>query len=116
MILTARGTTSYYIDSHLSGELRKEVIEKYKRKSDEATVLCNVRVLTAGFDAPETSVVIIARPTKSLVLYSQMMGRAIRGPQVGGTKKCFIRVITDTSIVEFRDITKAFTHWEDDWQ
>ena len=116
MILTARGMTSYYIDSHLSSELRKDIIGKYKAKSDKATILCNVRVLTAGFDAPETSVVIIARPTKSLVLYSQMMGRAIRGPKVGGTEKCFIRVITDASIVEFRNIAKAFTHWEEDWR
>lgn len=41
-------------------------------------VLCNVGVLTEGFDSPDTSVVIQARPTKSRCLYSQIIGRALR--------------------------------------
>ena len=42
-------------------------------------VLFNYGVLTAGFDEPRTRCVIIGRPTTSLVLYSQMVGRAMRG-------------------------------------
>jgi len=116
MILSAKKFNAYYIDSNLSEQLRKQVINEYKRDSDKEIILCNVNILTAGFDAPKTSAVIIARPTKSLVMYSQMIGRAIRGRKVGGNKKCFIRVITDESITEFRDIVSAFEHWEREWQ
>ncbi len=116
MILSARNLTAYYIDSNLSNQLRNQIINEYKRESDKEIILCNVNILTAGFDAPKTSAVVIARPTKSLVMYSQMIGRAIRGPKVNGNKKCFIRVITDKSIMEFRDIVGAFEHWEEDWE
>ena len=44
-------------------------------------VLVNFGVLTTGFDAPRASAVVIARPTASLVLYSQMVGRGNPWPQ-----------------------------------
>ena len=41
-------------------------------------VLVNVAVATEGFDLPDASCVIIARPTESLALYLQMVGRGLR--------------------------------------
>ncbi len=41
-------------------------------------VVCNCNVLTEGFDNPGVEVVIMARPTKSRSLYSQMCGRGMR--------------------------------------
>jgi DNA repair protein RadD len=41
-------------------------------------VVTNVGVLTTGFDFPELDCVILARPTRSLILYYQMVGRGIR--------------------------------------
>jgi len=41
-------------------------------------VVCNVGVLTEGFDNPSVEVIVMARPTKSRALYAQMAGRAIR--------------------------------------
>lgn len=41
-------------------------------------VVTNVGVLTTGFDFPELDTVVLARPTMSLALYYQMVGRAIR--------------------------------------
>lgn len=41
-------------------------------------VVANVGTLTTGFDYPALDTVILARPTKSLSLYYQMVGRAIR--------------------------------------
>ena len=116
MILSARNLNSYYVDSNLSNQLRSQIIQEYKTDVDKEMILCSVNILTAGFDAPKTSAVVIARPTKSLVLYSQMIGRAIRGEKVNGTKQCFIRVITDKSITEFKDIATAFEHWESAWE
>ena len=47
-------------------------------KSGALNVVANVGVLTTGFDYPELSTVVLARPTMSLSLYYQMVGRAIR--------------------------------------
>ena len=40
--------------------------------------VCNVGVLTTGFDAPNVDAVALLRPTKSLALYQQMIGRGLR--------------------------------------
>ena len=78
--------------------------------------MCNYGVLTTGFDAPKTSAAIIARPTKSLVLYSQMIGRALRGPLVGGTEEAEICTVVDTSLKGFGNLGEAFANWEDVWR
>ena len=78
-------------------------------------MLFNYGVLTAGFDAPRTRCVIIARPTTSLVLYSQMAGRAMRGPKAGGNSKAEILTVADTNLPGFGSVADAFTNWEDLW-
>lgn len=47
-------------------------------KSGKLTMVCNVNVLTAGFDAPNVRCVIVARPTKSIVFHRQTSGRCLR--------------------------------------
>ena len=94
---------------------RKNAISRFKRDGGDPRVLCNFGVLTTGFDAPRTSAAVIARPTTSLVLYSQMVGRAIRGPKVRGTEKAEIWTVVDTNLPGFDSIPGAFTNWEDVW-
>lgn len=78
-------------------------------------VLCNYGVLTTGFDAPSASAAVISRPTKSLVLYSQMVGRVIRGPKAGGTPTCEIVTVVNPALPGFGDVADAFVNWEDVW-
>jgi superfamily II DNA or RNA helicase len=52
--------------------------------SGKVDVVCNCAVLTEGWDRPEASCLVLARPTKSLGLYRQMVGRVLR-PGVGKT-------------------------------
>jgi len=47
-------------------------------KTGQIRVMLNVGVLTTGFDFPELSTIVLARPTRSLALYYQMIGRGIR--------------------------------------
>ena len=47
-------------------------------------VLVNVDVATEGFDLPDASCVVLARPTMSLALYLQMVGRGLRPKRDGG--------------------------------
>lgn len=55
---------------------RKRIIDDFK--SGKIKVLANVGVLTTGFDYPELDTVVMARPTMSLAMYYQILGRAIR--------------------------------------
>ena len=94
---------------------RRQIIEKFRSDEPGRQVVFNYGVLTAGFDAPRTSCVIIARPTKSLVLYSQMAGRALRGPQSGGNLRAEILTVVDSSLASFRSVNAAFENWEELW-
>ena len=58
-------------------------------------VLTNYGILSTGFDVPSVGVVVIARPTSSIVLYSQMIGRGLRGPKVGGKSECLVIDVVD---------------------
>ena len=94
---------------------RHTIIRSFKSNSPDHMVIFNYGVLTAGFDAPRTSCVIIARPTTSLVLYSQMAGRAMRGPRGGGNRRAEILTVADTNLPGFGSVTEAFTNWEKLW-
>lgn len=47
-------------------------------RSGRIPVVCNVGILTTGFDYPELEAVVMARPTMSLALWYQVVGRGIR--------------------------------------
>jgi len=65
---------------------RDRVIEDFKEKKFK--YLVNVSVLTTGFDAPHVDVIAILRPTESVSLYQQIIGRGLRLDE--GKKDCFI--------------------------
>lgn len=64
----------------VSGDTPKATREQILRlfKSGEIPVVANVGVLTTGFDYPELDTIVMARPTMSLAMYYQIVGRAIR--------------------------------------
>jgi superfamily II DNA or RNA helicase len=109
------GIQSECITSATEDYPRKRAIADFKTEGGDPRVLCNYGVLTTGFDAPKTSAAIIARPTNSLVLYSQMVGRVIRGPKVKGTEEAVIWTVVDTNLPGFDSIPGAFTNWDDVW-
>lgn len=57
-------------------DYRRGLFEKYA--AGKFQYLCNVGVLTEGFDEPGVEWVVMGRPTKSRSLYSQMVGRGTR--------------------------------------
>ena len=99
-----------------SADDRRSAIDLFRSGDGLPMALFNYGVLTAGFDAPKTRCVVVARPTKSLVLYSQMCGRAMRGPKSGGNRTCRIYTVVDTRLPGFGSVAEAFTNWETLWQ
>jgi len=114
-VLTTRGLDARCITSESTGVERTESIAWYRGDARSVRIIVNFGVLTTGFDAPRTSAAVIARPTKSLVLYSQMVGRAIRGPEAGGNRDAEIVTVVDTALPGFGDLAQAFSNWEDVW-
>lgn len=90
---------------------RRHLIDEFR--AGRIQVLCNYGVLTTGFDAPKIRVVVIARPTTSVVLYEQMIGRGMRGPLNGGTEICTVIDLAD-NISRFEG-QMAYTRMRDAW-
>jgi superfamily II DNA or RNA helicase len=80
---TAAGVPAGHLDFKSSREERRFLLAAHRR--GDVPVLCNVNILTEGWDSPEDSCAIMARPTKSLSLYIQMGGRILR-PYPGQTE------------------------------
>jgi superfamily II DNA or RNA helicase len=88
---------------------RNNVITRFKNK--ETKVLLNYGVLTTGFDAPKTDICIIARPISSVVMYSQMVGRILRGPKNNGNKVNSLYTIKDN--LAYGDYDSMFKTFND---
>jgi len=115
-VLSARGFRASVVTGNTNTYERARLIEEFKGNDPRPIVICNYGVLTTGFDAPKTSAAVIARPTKSLVLYSQMVGRAIRGKRAGGNDTAEIVTVVDQGLPGFNSIADAFKNWEDVWE
>lgn len=72
----ANGVTAEHMDAYTEDEERKEILARYE--SGQTKILSNCGITTKGFDSPNTDCLIMARPTKSLSLYIQMVGRVLR--------------------------------------
>lgn len=70
------GITCEHIDGSTDLKERERILSAFRSK--EILVLTNVGIVTEGFDMPDIEVVQLARPTKSLSLYLQMVGRGLR--------------------------------------
>lgn len=82
-------------------EERRELMKRVR--NGEIDVLCNNLVCTEGFDVPHMSFIGIARPTKSLGLFCQMMGRGLRLSE--GKRDCLVIDVHDTVKVSQKRVT-----------
>ena len=114
-VLIARGTRAEVVTAQTAKQARDRAIRDFRRSDGTPMVLVNYGVLTTGFDAPCITAVVIARHTLSLVLYSQMVGRGLRGPNAQGTKSCEIVTVVNPALPGFGDLAEAFLNWEDVW-
>lgn len=72
----ADGISAQHIDCYMKEEEKEQILSDFK--SGKFTVLSNCALLAEGFDYPACEVMILARPTKSLIRYIQMVGRILR--------------------------------------
>lgn len=78
---------SKYVIGETEKEERKNIIQEFKE--GKFKVLVNCGCFTEGFDEPSIETILMARPTKSSVLFQQMIGRGLRVTEI----KKFVNVI-----------------------
>lgn len=113
-MLTLEGIANSLVVGELDTVDRKNAIEVFKNKDSGVDIIINYEVLTTGFDSKNIRCVFITRPTKSVVLYSQMLGRGLRGPLMGGNENC--RLIDVDDNLQAFDNETAFSHFNDYWR
>lgn len=70
------GIKAVHVDSKTPSAERDEIMNDFR--NGKIKVLCNVDLISEGFDVPDCNCVIMARPTDSLVLYLQQSMRCMR--------------------------------------
>lgn len=113
-MLTLDGISNSLVLGNMNEIDRKKAIEQFKDRSSGVDIIINYEVLTTGFDSKNIKCVFITRPTKSIVLYSQMLGRGLRGPLMGGNEECLL-IDVDDNLNAFDNET-AFNHFNDYWR
>lgn len=112
MILVDKGRKAGVVTAATPLTIRRGLIKGFKE--GKINFLINFGVLTTGFDAPNTEYIVICRPTTSVILYEQIVGRGLRGPKFGGTEEC--------TIIDFADNINrlggplAYQRFAEDWQ
>lgn len=103
---------SEYISAQTKKKDRKRIIEDFK--GGKTKVVFNVGVLTTGFDHPSLDCIVLLRPTRSVSLYYQMLGRGLRKAE--GKVSCLVVDMTDTvnkiGRVETIKLDKKEGKWE----
>ena len=85
------GGIAAIVHAKMPMSVRTEILNNFK--SGRIKIVCNVGILTVGFDFPDLDTVLIARPSRSLRLIYQMVGRGFR-PHIN-KENCFIVDMAD---------------------
>ena len=105
-LYNSHGVTTVAIDCDTPKEERQDYIEAFKR--GDIRILANVDIFTEGFDCPDVSFIQLARPTKSLALYLQQVGRGLR--IVEGKEKTII--IDNVGLYNYFGLPDANRKWQ----
>ena len=111
LLQTKHNIRARYVDSKVGIDARVNIIEEFKKGDLE--VLCNFNILTTGFDAPNIDCVFVGRPIRSTLLYTQIIGRGMRGTKTGGTTNMMLVDINDNfQLKSGHDIDIAHLGWK----
>lgn len=106
--LNLQGISAAAISGSTPATARRYFLNRFQ--SGKIRVICNHTVLSTGFDAPKTDMVLISRAVFSPVRYMQMVGRGLRGEKNGGTASCKIVTVLD-NLGRFQE-KHPYHYWE----
>ena len=102
---TADGITAAHIDGDTPKPKRDKIIEEFR--DGRIKILCNVDIISEGFDVPDCECVILLRPTKSLILFIQQSMRCMRYKE--GKRAIIIDHVNNIGIHGFPDTEREWT-------
>ena len=105
-LYSSHGVKAMAIDCDTPRDVRHEMISAFK--SGEISVLVNVDIFTEGFDCPDVNFIQLARPTRSLSLYLQQVGRGLR--IVEGKEKTII--LDNVGLYNYFGLPDANRKWQ----
>ncbi len=105
-LYSSHGVEAAAIDCDTPKEERQVLINAFKEGTIQ--VLVNVDIFTEGFDCPSVSFIQLARPTKSLALYIQQVGRGLRIAE--GKEKTII--IDNVGLYNYFGLPDANRMWQ----
>ena len=94
----------------------KDLINDFQRIKGPVQIAVSIDMLSTGIDAPDIEVLVMARPTKSKVLYAQMKGRGTRKCEETGKEKFSLIDFVDTWTFEEEIITNEQLEEEEEKQ
>lgn len=93
------------IDDSTPSALRKQYVEDFK--AGKIDIIVNVNIFSEGFDCPDIEFIQLARPTRSLTMYIQQVGRGLRITK--GKSKCII--LDNVGMYSRFGLPDANRHW-----
>lgn len=76
-LFNSKGVSVVSLDCSTPAAERKRMVKEFK-SGNSIQIMVNVELFTEGFDCPDIQFVMLARPTRSLSMYLQQVGRALR--------------------------------------
>lgn len=101
----AAGISARHLDATTPAGERDKIISDFR--AGEFKVLSNMAILIEGFDCPDTACVILARPTKSLIIYLQAVGRVMRPAE----NKTDCIILDHAGLTYFHNLVDAPREW-----
>lgn len=114
MLCRKEGVKSRVIVGETSPTERLEIFDEFRKPDSDLYILINFEILSTGIDLPNIDKIIMARPVKSPTQYSQMVGRALRGPKNGGNDTNEIVNLID-NLDAYGNISTLYNSFMNDW-
>jgi superfamily II DNA or RNA helicase len=82
VVLKAKGCRAEVVSAYTPLDQRARILKAYSERA--IRILLNKSLLATGYDCPSVKHVLLTSPIGSPILFEQIVGRASRGPKVGG--------------------------------
>ena len=106
----------FIVSIHTGMPNAKDLISEFQRINGHIKVAVSIEMLSTGIDAEDVEVLLMARPTKSKVLYAQMKGRGARKCSETGKDKFILIDFVDAWSIEEQIITNEILEAEEESQ
>lgn len=103
---TEEGIKAAAIDSKTDSMKRTELIEDFRKGKYD--ILLNVNIFSEGFDCPDIEFIQLARPTKSMSMYLQQVGRGLRPHE----NKDAVIILDNVGLYNRFGLPSAKRNWE----